>query len=111
MSRRAKVWTALWAVYIIWGSTYLFIAIAVDTIPPLAAVSTRFIAAGLILAAIVAFRNGDFSVRLPVDWDETDGRIAEALNQTISQEDRITQEVERVSIMVGKEGRLKQRNS
>ena len=58
MSRRAKVWTALWAVYIIWGSTYLFIAITVETIPPLAAVSTRFICAGLILAAIVLRRGG-----------------------------------------------------
>jgi drug/metabolite transporter (DMT)-like permease len=58
LSRRAKVWTALWAVYIIWGSTYLFIAIAVETIPPLTAVSTRFVAAGLILAAIV-LRRGD----------------------------------------------------
>jgi len=62
LSRRAKVWTALWAVYIIWGSTYLFIAIAVDTIPPLAAVSTRFIAAGLILAAIVVRRGGTMRV-------------------------------------------------
>ena len=62
MSRRGKVWTALWAVYIIWGSTYLFIAIAVDTIPPLAAVSTRFIAAGLILAAIVVRRGGTMRV-------------------------------------------------
>ena len=49
-------------VYIIWGSTYLFIAIAVDTIPPLAAVSTRFIAAGLILAAIVVRRGGTMRV-------------------------------------------------
>jgi methyl-accepting chemotaxis protein len=65
----------------------------------------------LILATIVAFRNGDFSVRLPADWDGTDGRIAEAFNQTISQEDRITQEIARLSIMVGKEGRLKQRMS
>ena len=56
------MWTALWAVYIIWGSTYLFIAIAVETIPPLAAVSTRFIAAGLILAAIVLHRGGTMRV-------------------------------------------------
>ena len=62
MSRRAKVWTALWAVYIIWGSTYLFIAITVETIPPLAAVSTRFICAGLILAAIVLRRGGTMRV-------------------------------------------------
>ena len=53
VSLRAKVWTALWAVYIIWGSTYLGIAIAGETIPPLLAVSTRFIAAGAIMAAIV----------------------------------------------------------
>jgi drug/metabolite transporter (DMT)-like permease len=62
LSRRAKVWTALWAVYIIWGSTYLFIAITVETIPPLTAVSTRFIAAGLIMAAIVLRRGGTMRV-------------------------------------------------
>jgi drug/metabolite transporter (DMT)-like permease len=62
VSRRARVWTALWAVYVIWGSTYLFIAIAGETIDPLAAVSTRFVAAGLIMAAIVARRGGTMRV-------------------------------------------------
>lgn len=62
MSNRAKVWSALWAVYIIWGSTYLFIAIAVETIPPLTAVSTRFVAAGLIMVAIVLRRGGTMRV-------------------------------------------------
>jgi drug/metabolite transporter (DMT)-like permease len=62
LSNRTKVWTALWAVYIIWGSTYLFIAIAVETIPPLTAVSTRFVAAGLIMAAIVVRRGGTMRV-------------------------------------------------
>jgi drug/metabolite transporter (DMT)-like permease len=47
---------------VIWGSTYLFIAIAGDTIPPLAAVSTRFVAAGLIMAAIVVRRGGTMRV-------------------------------------------------
>jgi drug/metabolite transporter (DMT)-like permease len=56
------MWTALWAVYIIWGSTYLFIASAIETIPPLSAVSTRFIAAGLILAVIVIRRGGTMRV-------------------------------------------------
>ena len=50
VSHKAKVWAALWAVYIIWGSTYLAIAIAVETIPPMLAVSTRFIVAGAIMA-------------------------------------------------------------
>jgi drug/metabolite transporter (DMT)-like permease len=62
MSDRAKVWTALWAVYVIWGSTYLFIAITVETIPPLLAVSTRFIAAGAIMAAVVRRRGGSLRV-------------------------------------------------
>ena len=62
MSHRGRVWTALWAVYIMWGSTYLFIAIADDTIAPLTAVSTRFFAAGLLLAAIVVRRGGSMRV-------------------------------------------------
>jgi HAMP domain-containing protein/signal transduction histidine kinase/DNA-binding response OmpR family regulator len=64
-----------------------------------------------ILAAIVAFRDGEFSVRLPADWSGTDARIAEAFNQTIGHEDRIAREVARLSVTVGKEGRLRQRMS
>ncbi len=63
----------------------------------------------LILAKLVRFRNGDFSVRLPGEWDGTDGRIAEVFNQIATQEDRITKEVARLSRVVGKEGRLMQR--
>ena len=62
MNQRAKVWTALWTVYLIWGSTYLFIAITVETIPPLLAVSTRFILAGTIMAAVVLRRGGNLRV-------------------------------------------------
>ena len=42
-----------------------------------------------ILKAFVAFRDGDFSVRLPADWPGIDGRIAEAFNQTIAREESI----------------------
>jgi drug/metabolite transporter (DMT)-like permease len=62
VSQRGKVWTALWAVYLIWGSTYLFIAITVETIPPFLAVSTRFILAGSIMAAVVLRRGGSLRV-------------------------------------------------
>jgi len=64
-----------------------------------------------ILAALTSFRNGDFSVRLPIDWEGMDGRIAEAFNETVSQEQQITHEVAQLSVIVGKEGRLKQRMS
>ncbi|WP_414652989.1 HAMP domain-containing protein [Ideonella sp.] len=60
---------------------------------------------------MMAFRDGDFSLRLPADWAGVDGQIATAFNQTISHEARIAAEVARLSATVGKEGRLKQRMS
>ena len=51
-----KVWTALVTVYVIWGSTYLGIAYAGETIPPLFAASTRFITAGRADGGVVAAR-------------------------------------------------------
>jgi drug/metabolite transporter (DMT)-like permease len=56
------VWTALWAVYIIWGSTYLAIALVIDTMPPLLSVATRFIVAGAIMAAVVRWRGGSLRI-------------------------------------------------
>ena len=51
-SSRAQLWTALWIVYLVWGSTYLGIKIAVRTLPPLLTAGTRFLAAAGILALI-----------------------------------------------------------
>jgi drug/metabolite transporter (DMT)-like permease len=62
VSHGAKVWTALWAVYIIWGSTYLAIAVTVETLPPMFAVSTRFVVAGAIMAVVVKARGGSMRV-------------------------------------------------
>jgi drug/metabolite transporter (DMT)-like permease len=45
-------------VYVVWGSTYLGIRIAVETLPPLLSAGMRFVAAGVILAAILAVRRG-----------------------------------------------------
>jgi drug/metabolite transporter (DMT)-like permease len=58
----SKAWVALWTVYIIWGSTYLAIAEAVETIHPMFAVSTRFILAGTIMALIVRWRGGSMRI-------------------------------------------------
>lgn len=46
---KTKVWTALLAVYIVWGSTYLAIRFGVETIPPFILAGTRFLIAGAIL--------------------------------------------------------------
>jgi drug/metabolite transporter (DMT)-like permease len=51
-----RVWAALGVIYFVWGSTYLAIKIAVDTLPPLLTAGTRFLAAAAILATILAFR-------------------------------------------------------
>ncbi len=46
---KIKIWTALLLVYIIWGTTYLAIRYAVETIPPFLMAGTRFLIAGSIL--------------------------------------------------------------
>ncbi|MBS0445421.1 MAG: HAMP domain-containing protein [Proteobacteria bacterium] len=64
-----------------------------------------------ILAAMTAFRDGEFAWRLPSDWDGVDGQIAAVFNQAIKHEERISAQVARLSATVGKEGRLRQRLS
>jgi drug/metabolite transporter (DMT)-like permease len=59
-----RAWTALWTVYIVWGSTYLGIKLAGETIPSFFAVSTRFLLAGAVLATWVAWRRGIASFRV-----------------------------------------------
>ena len=52
MSRNARIWIALWVVYIVWGSTYLGIELAGETMPPIFAAGVRFtLAGGLMLAS------------------------------------------------------------
>ena len=50
--RRLLPWLALLVVYVVWGSTYLAIRIAVREVPPFAAAALRFGAAGLVMAVI-----------------------------------------------------------
>ena len=53
---RWLVWAALFSLYIIWGSTYLGIRYAVDTIPPMLMTSGRFLISGIIMYAFLRFR-------------------------------------------------------
>ena len=46
----------LWIVYLVWGSTYLAIRVAVETTPPFLGAGVRFTIAGLILAAYLLVR-------------------------------------------------------
>jgi drug/metabolite transporter (DMT)-like permease len=53
-----RVWLALAIVYVVWGSTYLGIDLAVRTIPPFLMAAIRFLIAGALLYAW-AVRRGD----------------------------------------------------
>jgi drug/metabolite transporter (DMT)-like permease len=46
---KSKIWLALLALYIVWGSTYLGIKVAIETIPPFFHASIRFLVSGIIL--------------------------------------------------------------
>ena len=50
-----------------------------------------------LLAAMVAFRGGNFTVRMPVDLTGIHGKIADAFNDVLSTSERRVQETARVS--------------
>ena len=47
--RGAGIWLGMLVLYLVWGSTYLAIALAVDTLPPFLMAAARFSLAGLVL--------------------------------------------------------------
>ena len=59
-----------------------------------------------LLTALVAFKRGDFSARLPDDWTGVAGKIADTFNDVIRSNEQMTQELERIVHVVGKEGRI-----
>src|SRR5215471_21458227 len=64
-----------------------------------------------LLKTLIAFRDGDFSVRLPVDKTGVAGKIADTLNDIFKLNERMASEFARISSAVGKEGRINQRAS
>jgi len=63
----------------------------------------------LLLKTLVAFKKGDFSVRLPGEWTGEAGKIADTLNEIIELSDKTAKEMDRVSRVVGKEGKIMHR--
>lgn len=66
-------WIALGAIYLLWGSTYLGIRVAVQTMPPYLMTGTRYLVAGL---ALLALRLLFAKERLAMPSRATLGRIA-----------------------------------
>jgi HAMP domain-containing protein/CheY-like chemotaxis protein/GAF domain-containing protein len=63
----------------------------------------------VLLQVLLAVQKGDFSVRLPAGASGIDGKIADTVNDIIGMMSDTTSEIERVSRVVGKEGKLSQR--
>ena len=62
-----------------------------------------------LLAALRAFRRGDFSVRLPRGLSGAAGELAEAFNDVVELNDRMTKEFERLGDTVGRQGKISHR--
>lgn len=55
---RSLVIAAFAAIYLIWGSTYLGIRFAIETLPPFLMAGSRFLLAGIVLYALARIRSG-----------------------------------------------------
>ena len=65
---RWQIALGLLTIYLVWGSTYLAIRIAVETMPPFLMAGARFVVAGILLAAIlIALRR--FKINRQQLWD------------------------------------------
>jgi drug/metabolite transporter (DMT)-like permease len=70
-----RIWVALWAVYILWGSTYLAIRVAVhpthgEPVPPFVLAGTRFTLAGAIMLALTVRRPAPDGRPDPLGWKQ-----------------------------------------
>ncbi|WP_354003742.1 hybrid sensor histidine kinase/response regulator [Ramlibacter aurantiacus] len=60
-------------------------------------------------AALLRLKKGEVDTRLPADWPGIFGKIADAFNEVVDENLRMSRELARLSQVVGKEGKLKER--
>src|SRR5580658_3710877 len=65
----------------------------------------------VLLNTLIAFKRGNFSIRMPVDEIGIDGKIADALNDILELNEKMVNEFARISRAVGKDGKITQRAS
>jgi drug/metabolite transporter (DMT)-like permease len=69
---RGPIWVALFVLYVVWGSTYLGIAVAVETIPPFLMAAARFGIAGAVLLTWSLLRaRGSFVAPSRREWRDS----------------------------------------
>src|SRR5262245_60181717 len=64
-----------------------------------------------LLKALRALKNGDFTVRLPDEWTGVASKVAETFNEVIELNERMAEELARLSQVAGTEGKLTERAS
>ena len=79
--------------------------------PALQEQTAQEIDSAVMLGALIALKKGDFSVRLPLDWTGIGGKVADTFNEVTELNERMAKELERLSRVVGKEGKISQRAS
>src|SRR4051812_29901515 len=62
-----------------------------------------------LLGGLRKTKKGDFSIRLPLDHDGIGGEIAQAFNDILELNEKMSDELERITKVVGHEGRISQR--
>jgi drug/metabolite transporter (DMT)-like permease len=73
------MWVALSIVYLVWGSTYLAIRVAVQTLPPLLSAGVRFLSAGTLMSAALLLRRGRAVLKVSVSQVAASATIGVAL--------------------------------
>jgi len=62
-----------------------------------------------VLQALARMKKGDFSVRLPMEWTGLAGKVADTFNDLADQMEHSTEDLNRISRVVGREGKLGER--
>ncbi len=71
--------------------------------------SAEAVDAKVLLSVLAQVREGDFTVRMPLDWTGVPGKVADGFNDVIIANQALEAELARVSRVVGKQGELSQR--
>ncbi len=63
----------------------------------------------VLLSSLTELKKGNVEAELPHDWTGLFGKVADAFNDVVAENVRMSQELARLSRVVGKEGKLKER--
>ena len=62
-----------------------------------------------LLQAMIAVRDGDFSVQLPPHLEGLEGKLADTFNEIVAANRRLAHDLAKVSVQVGDEGKTRAR--